>query len=290
MKTFSAFTQFILITMSFSLFSMEQAIIYKQACLSDVPNIVNLINTKATEDSKKIVILPKKYRPMATEANVKNNKLYCAIEPTHNAVIAFKKLFIIDNEEEYNEITQDEIRCSGKKSNFINAKKIDCTNPTLSTAIEQHKLSSFSFKTSMPIYFGGDYTSPDGYRDKGINSHLTRYAYTTIQESVISKIKTNNLQELVLFYGLTKANAGETSDGIDRTPSIIRNFLPFAQQVQTKCFSHKTELCNALYHSRYEAFMPTFDPEDNECKPLPDDQSIPGYGNVLIFSLNNNFQ
>jgi hypothetical protein len=33
--------------------------------------------------------------------------------------------------------------------------------------------------------------------------------------------------------------------------------------------------------------MPTFDPESTECVPLPDDKSIAGYGNVLIFPLVN---
>ncbi len=37
---------------------------------------------------------------------------------------------------------------------------------------------------------------------------------------------------------------------------------------------------------RYPAFMPTFDPESEELRPLPDDQSIPGYGNAIVYLLN----
>jgi len=131
------------------------------------------------------------------------------------------------------------------------------------------------------IYFGGDYTVPNR-RDEGISSKLIRYAFEDIKNDVIEAVRTQRAQNIVLLYGLTKANAGETVNGVDRTPSIIRAFMPFVKTiaVQNNCKEN-----NTFYHSRYEAFMPTFDPEDIECKPLPDDQAISGYGNVLLFPL-----
>lgn len=40
-------------------------------------------------------------------------------------------------------------------------------------------------------------------------------------------------------------------------------------------FSQKIEL------ARYSSFKPTFDSESTECRPLPDDKSIPGFGCII---------
>ncbi len=238
--------------------AMEPALIYKKATQSDVNSLLKVIDEQAINDSTKIVILPKKFRQGALEGDIVKNRLYCVTKEGSDGIIAFKKLFIINDENEYDDITQNEIRCHDKNS----------------------MMPSFTFKDSVSIYFGGDYTVPH-YRHQGINSRLIRHTLEDIKDDVIKAVQTKKAHNIVLLYGLTKANSGETSDGIDRTPSIIRAFRAFAQQVAIECN------CNEdidLYHSRYQAFMPTFDPEDSECKPLPDDQSIPGYGNVLLFS------
>jgi len=83
-----------------------------------------------------------------------------------------------------------------------------------------------------------------------------------------------------MIFGLTQANAGD-EPGLpgDRTPSIARSFAQFI-----KTIDQPTEPI-IFTHNRYTAFMPTFDPKSETCRPLPDDQSIAGFGCVLSYLL-----
>ncbi len=279
MKIYTHVTYLVMSFVCINAIAMEQTITFHKANQTDTLHILKVINEQAIQDHKKIVILPKKFRESAIERDILNNRLYVAREKHSDNIVAFKKLFIIDNESEYNDITNDEIRCFGEKNHFVDAH---ITNQcSQKTAITPNQIPSFTLHDSVVIYFGGDYTVPT-YRNKQINSQLIRYTFEQVKNDIVDAIQTKNLQNIVLLYGLTKFNAGETLNGIDRTPSIIGAFAPFAKKIATQCGK---EGSNTLYHSRYQAFMPTFDPEDTECKPLPDDQAIPGYGNVLIFPL-----
>ena len=219
---------------------------------------------------------------MAVNDDIAKKRLYCATDKRFHEVFAFKKLFIIDNEQEYNDITVNEIRCACYKGGCLGTVTFDAQN----ISVKSSSAMPFFFQNSAAIYFGGDYTVPL-YRNQKINSNLTRHAFDSIKQDTIDTIKKNNFDKIVLLYGLTKANAGEQG-GIDRTPSIVRAFRKFAEQVQvsTALSSEPAPKDNIIIHSRYAAFMPTFDPQSTECKPLPDDQAIPGYGNVLVFPLN----
>jgi hypothetical protein len=217
---------------------------------------------------------------MAVEQSIAEKKLYCALNQAEE-VVGFKKLFILNDEQEYTDIARDEIRCIGNnpciKTQFFNGNNIG-------KSVQLQLFPQFSFKKSIIIYFGSDYTVPF-YRNNGINSQLVQHAFNTIKKDAVDIIKKKNLDNIVLLYGLTKINAGENG-GIDRTPSIVRALKKFSEQIIHECFSIITK--NSLvFHRQYEAFMPTFDPESTECVPLPDDKSIAGYGNVLIFPLVN---
>ena len=279
MKKFTLLTQFALSLLCTTTIAMEKyPIDYQQATNQHVQPIVDVINKYAVKDNTKIVILPEKFRSMAVKDDIAKKRLYCATSKQFNDVLAFKKLFIIDNEQEYDDITINEIRCTSNNQclQTITLHPQDTPNPC--------KAMPFSFKDNAVIYFGGDYTIP-AYRNQKINSSLTRHAFDSIKQDTIDIIKKNNFDNIVLLYGLTKANAGEQG-GIDRTPSIVRAFRKFAEQVSAQVLNEPAPEDNIIIHSRYAAFMPTFDPKSTECKPLPDDKSIPGYGNVLVFPLN----
>lgn len=255
----------------------HDAITYSLAQANNTQQITTLVNTKAIADSTKIVILPEKFRQSAIERDIVNKRLFIAQDNQTNNVVGLKKCFRLTDLNEYNDIANNEIRCSGEQSILVDAHDITSINKK---PLNHPDVMRFSFEKSAIIYLGGDFTSPD-YRNKGINSHLTRNALNTIEKSIHSFINTNNITALILFYGLTKANSGETLDGIDRTPSILRAFISFAQKTTQEHDLKK------IHHYRYKAFMPTFDPNDTECKPLPDTQSIEGYGNVIVYSFNN---
>jgi hypothetical protein len=257
-----------------------------KAVPNDTNSIVTLIDEQACTDNTRIVVLPEKFRTQAVAEAITNGKFYIAQDTTLNEVVAFKKLFIVSNKEEFDDITNNELRCSGPKRRFVGGciKTVFKNGISFSATMHENMIPEFSLQNSVVIYFGGDYTAPE-YRNKKINSTLTRHAFDTIKKRVIENIRNNNLKNIVLLYGLTKANAGEGVGEIDRTPSIIRAFGAFAQEVATKCDFDPAML---ISRSRYEAFMPTFNLEDEECKPLPDDQAIPGYGNVVLYALSEN--
>lgn len=256
---------------------------FHNALTSDANNIVKIIDEQAHHDSTRIVVLPKQFRLTATKQAIDKKQLYVAKYPaSNNDIIAFKKLFLIKKEKEYNRIATDEIRCTGPTKMFVSAHIFDSDHRVV-TPVKLYETSPFSFKNSAVIYFGGDYTVPE-HRNKGINSQLTDFAFDAIIEETMQAITTHNLTHLILLYGLTAANAGEGNGEIDRTPSIVRSFKRFGQKIVSKC-NHTPVKNNSVQHIRYESFMPTFNPEDNECKPLPDDQAIAGYGNILIFPL-----
>jgi len=238
----------------------------------NIPQIVQLINKQAIHDKDKIVILPEKFRMVAIQNDVAKNRLYVAKD--FDKIVAFKKLFIVNDQKEFSSIAQEELPCVGTASTLV---AVECWIASICTRMLT--MPSFSLRDSAIIYCGADFTHPQ-YRNQKINSCLMEYALSYIQGNVIHDIKTNKKNQIALLYGLTKINAGEQG-GIDRTPSIIKAFNIFAQKVASACNHYGT---NFLYHGQYNSFMPTFDPKNETCTPLPDNQAIAGYRNVLIYS------
>ncbi len=257
-------------------------IFYRKAVSEDAPYITKLINEKAHRDKTKIVILPRKFREQSVMSAVEKQKLYVA-ESFKDDIIAFKKLFVITDPAEYHAITHDEIRCEGPTSNplyynilFTSSKSVDLT---------QKVSSFFSLKDSIVIYLGDNYTHPD-YRNRGIDSELTRVAFNLIKKDVYSQFDRKvDPARLVLLYHLTQENAGQAGNtSIDRTPSISLAFMKFIEEITTQ-FCYKNN--HVLHHICYYSSMPTFYPESEECIP---EYAVPGYGNVLIFPLEKNYR
>jgi hypothetical protein len=277
MKIFVRIMNLIVLCGCMSTIAMEQYLLFHKATQSDVASLLKVINEQAIEDSAKIVILPKKFRQGALESDIAKNRVYCVTKSESDEVIAFKKLFIIDDAEEHQKITHDEIRCHGEKSNVVDVHMI--YNSGQATSF----FPSFNADDSVSIYFGGDYTVPD-YRNQKVNSSLVKYAFEDIKNDVVKAVQSKKAPNIVLLYGLTTTNSGEGEDenSIDRTPSIIRAFKPFVKEIAAQT-NHSKDII--LYHSRYIAYMPTFDADSTVCKPLPDKHAIQGYGNVLLFQL-----
>jgi hypothetical protein len=276
MKKFTILLSLLLLLPYINAIAMECPIAYQQATKDHISSILNLINNHAINDNDKIVILPEKFRQSAIEDNILNKKLYCAIH--NNTVVGFKKLYTITSEDEFNDVVHNEIRCLGDKSSLIQTTVFSSDN----TKSNLHINANFpwSLHNSIVIYTGGDFTQK-AHRGQGINSFLMNCALTSITDAIKNTIATNNkINYIVMLYGLTKSNAGENG-GIDRTPSIVRALRKSVEEIFPNNKSN-------IIHKSYEAYMPTFNPKNDQCIPNPDKKSIPGYGNVLIFPLNNN--
>lgn len=261
---------------------MENFYDYKQASLEDTAGLVALINEEAINDSDKIVVLPEKFRYEATKKAIEERRLFVALDSKQN-IVAYKKMFVPDDEE-LNDILNNELRVSHLQEP-VGSSIIDL-NEKLSVHDESSKTIKMMLVSPVTyIYTGADFTNTN-HRSKGINDRLTRYALNTLKSSVMENIKRKGSIYCAIMYGLTKSNVGNESNILDgRTHSIVKQFVPFATEV---AYEYNKFVPTTMLITRFSAFKPSFDPKDSECKPLPDNQSIPGYGYVIGCPLGEN--
>jgi hypothetical protein len=243
---------------------------YEKAQPKDAEGIDGLMSSEGIHDNKKIVILPHKFRKGAIESAIQSGRFFVARD--RESVVGYKKLFVMKNVEEQQDMLANEIRC-------VNGSLVDAFSYTGSEScrLSDPPLQKYH-KRDLYIYDGADFTKK-GHRGQRINPELTQRAFELIREDAKKLIQEKQAKRLILLYGLTHLNDyDDKGEGKSRTPSILKAFKVFAQSLTG------TEPKEVL-HYRYKAFMPTFDLDNQECKPRPDSESIPGYGNVLMVEL-----
>ena len=256
---------------------------YTQANQFDQTNILGLMACAAQKDADKLVVLPEKFRAAALAETLEHKKMFIAIDPLSENIVGYKKLFIPD-QNELNEILEQELRCIGPNA------QIEKTGIFIDDTFVEKKINLTCLaheNDTLFIYNGGDFTHMD-YRKRGISLNLTDYALSTL----IPEIEKREIQQLVLIYGITESNAGKTvGDKNDRTHYILRSFKKFIQTLQENkhYIRQKSEEYqpllgqteNEIIHARFKSYKPSFDPKSKECRPLPNDKSVPGYGCIL---------
>lgn len=275
MNTNSIVQYFVACTFFVSAFGMKELpsisdISYRLATPTDIDSTLKLMNECAINDRNKIVIVPKKFRRVYLEGAIKSEYLFAAYNK--DIVVAYKKAYIVPNDQK-DDLLRGEIRCrAGKRTRAGTYNGLTKEYTSL-----VHASSTDYPDTDIYIYTGADFTHPD-YRGKGINTQLTHTAFDYLKGTTkkLLEASSDSCKRLVLAYGLTAFNAGEKG-GEDRTPHIITSFTPFLESLGLDA-SH-------IYHERFEAFMPTFDPSSDACIPLPDIKSVPGYGCILSVPL-----
>jgi hypothetical protein len=261
---------------------------FRQAVETDVPELLNLINTQAIQDKDKIVIVPEKFRQASLEKAIKAGRIFVACQlvkkdefkssstsqssRSTSQIVGYKKLFVLHDATEKAETLKDELCCAGAEqihSGFVNAQN------AFNTQNLQVPKNLFDFC----IYNGADFTLKS-HRGQGINNKLTNAALKSIKpelEKAIGRDKT--LQYLTVVYGVTEANAGEK-------PGIAPDrMIPISKSVRTFVQDLKKDLAQqSLMHFRFNAVMPTFDPTATECRPMQD--GVKGFGCTLSLDLN----
>lgn len=244
-----------------------------------IAKLVNLINTHACKADKQIVVVPEDFRHGYIEHGVHSNRFFVAQENKNEEVVGFKKLFLVNDQQELDNLLRNEIRCIDGKllaQGIINLNGYT-QEPSDSDAAQHIYESPITY-----IYNGADFTQ-EAYRGQGINSALTMHALESILGDVIDHAHKHESDYIAMLFGLTDDNAGAQEDILaGRSRSILKLFDAFAQQ-----YSHKTEAAapSTMLAARYLAFKPSFDPKSKLCVPLPDDQSIKGCGCVLAFKI-----
>jgi len=259
----------------------EQQITFHKATETNILQIINFIDTHAAQKQDKKIDFPKNYKRSIIHSQIANNKLYYATNK--NSIIAFKKLFIINDSNFYQYIAECEIRCKGSKITRENSYIIE-NNISKNTS---EPSPCYEFNNSLIISLGkdfaGNYTIATEGKDE-LNYDLLSYAFQSIQEDTVSTIQKKNPLYIVLLYVLTKENDVINND-LNQNPAIIQAFNNFIKKVIDKCYYTYN---NQLYHNIYKTFVSTYDPNSNDRLPLPDDQSMAGDGNELIYTIVNN--
>jgi|GEM_PF-3245905 hypothetical protein len=253
---------------------------YTQATHEDVSSVLQLMNTHACNDSDKVVIVPKAFRECYVQSAVSAGKLFVAKHG--DQVIGYKKFFCITDPKELNDILVDELRCNGIPTvcGAVSDREYNHVQSISPTAI-----TDLSAKQVTYIYTGADFTHP-AHRGKNVNAALMDYALAVTSQSVIDHSKQHVSTHLAMVYGLTEGNAGQRDNVLaGRTRGILSHYVPYAQSIANALGAQSP---TQFILSRYRAFKPSFDPESTECVPLPDDQSVPGYGCVIACALEHN--
>ncbi len=264
-----------------ALYSMEpENFEFRLATSDDLNSLVCLMNEEGCQEEG-IVIPPEKFRAVYFQNAIDNKELFVIAKDEE--VIGYKKLFLMDEEAKRNSILEDEIRCKGAQSELLNKGTFfyDGVNEVQFVEFSEQQPS---FKNQVYIYNGGDFTKK-AFRRRGLNKALMLVALRAVKPKTEDYIAKHKCDAVSLVYGITGGN-GAFSPGLssDRTRPITRAFLPYAREIATG-FDKESSQIFCVLHERYKAFKPSFDPEDNEFKPLSDEFSIPGAGVVLSFPI-----
>jgi hypothetical protein len=246
-------------------------VVCKRADLSDHEIILKLINEQAIADADKLVILPKPFRSNALTSAINAGRIFVATK--NGEVVSYKKMFVIDDEQECNETLHDELRIIGTKP--VIAGRFDAEGKF----IKEHNEFEVPVDNTLFIYNGAEFTHPE-HRGKGFNKQLTTAAVTTLMSTIRAELaQNNNCQNIAIVYGMVKANAGAVpGDANDHRTRVSLAGLRHVMR-ELNCTA------NAIQHARFIAYKPSFDLDGTECKPLPDDQAVAGYGNIVLASL-----
>lgn len=232
----------------------------------DLPGILALYEKATTNenDNEKIVILPVQIREEATRAAIANKRLFVA--KINNTVVAFKKNYVVSDHNELQEILTQEFRFIENKS--IVQRNVHVDKNIFSTDAFVDKTYHFTPEFTY-IYTGADFTHPD-YRGKGINTQLSLKSLISIMEN----IKPNAVS---LIFGLTEPNAEFVPEKkhIDRVPGIAKVFA------QALARADKNVDLVSFTHYKTRAYMPHFTYEKDKLIISSDDESTPGFGNIL---------
>lgn len=261
--------------------SDNQMVSYYQATLNDVPPLIAVVKAigkdKGNEsDLEKVVKLPDRFIEAFLKQDIINQKIYIAFDHCNNRIVGYKKLFAIGNAKELQDIMRNEVRCMGDKSFLVDFAMIKSSDTFFErTPINEH-VPFIPSSSDLYVYTGADYVIPAS-RNQGIIKNLYAYSLSRLFETFI-KNGMDNYNRIVFLYGLSQYNDFRMQgEGKSRTSSIVRSVVSVLLKMNISFNS-------AIQHFRYQACMPIFIDNGQDCALLSDEQSVAGFGNVVTFT------
>ena len=245
--------------MTFAVSAMDKTpITYGVAQEADISGILALYDQASNSDDKnKIVIMSPHMRQAAVRASIEKGRFFVAKEGAK--VIAMKKAYLITDPEEEKDIFTNELCFNNGQIVEISPVSVQ-QNYVVEKGQPYKKPYQHALRRS--IYLGGDYTDVV-YRRRNINF--------TLSETALKKIlpHCNGASVIALLFGLTEVNA-------ERVSGIMRVFTKSLLESKVHTLNNPIDL---VYY-KTPASMPVFDEAGNM---LPQDQRIPGFGNMLTY-------
>jgi len=274
-----------LISVWFLFTPMYADIQFRLANYFDVNQIQTLYDDFSEDDKNKLLVFPAKMQKKIIAKNIKNKRIFVAVDENTKNIISFLKLHIID-QDEIDEILDEEL-CLGLASpliedccyefstNILNNFKLPLRRILMTRRISKYLLSktekelirSGKLFSCLYLYHGSAYTLPL-YRGKGISTNLLAYAFNTIREYFFDK------KHIILLYG-------QVNDNIHNV-AMIRVFASCISNV----FPNQTINGIKLQHLCCRAYKPDFD--NNGTLKIFKDEKHRGLGNMVIYSAKNN--
>lgn len=258
---------------------------YRLAKLSDVDVLFEMQDTFTQDDRQRLLVFPKQVRGVILEKSITKKRIYVAVDQQSDKIVGFVKLFLIDDQDELAEILNDELRL-GKGAPVVDcAYHIDASNVldfgsklVVQDSVLLHDeypvVCSGGNYSCVYLYYGGAYTIPT-YREQGINTKLTMFAFEQLKSDCTRILDLNRVTYLALGYGQVEANTNQKG--------IIRLFADFVNNLHNTDFA--SEIC--VHHVAYRAYKPVlvFDKDKNDLVVLPDVEENKGQGNLAVIKL-----
>lgn len=245
---------------------------YRQASLGDLAQLVAFVKSirKLDQDAlKKVVVFPPDFIELFVKKSIEKDQIFICISGV--TIVGYKKLFLLNDQTELEDILCNEIRCLGTNAKLVDYAYVDSSTRA---RLVQNSTDCFNLKnTDLLIYTGADYVHPE-FRRLGI----ARKMYENSLSNTFSNIAFELYERLVLCYGLSKYNDYDIQgQQPSRTSSIVASVVGALN-------AFNVPYDNKIEHYRYQAFMPQFEVRGKDLVLLPDERGVPGFGNVLVFN------
>jgi|GEM_PF-1737975 len=253
----------------------------------DIVQILELMEVISSdpEDSNNLVIFPEILRSEKVRIDVLNKRMF--VTKIGDRIIAFLKLYVINEETERKNILIDELRCCTYSNNTlaslnfenINYHNVRSSAPKFNPCQDEHcscrNILYIPTNKQTYLYYGGAFTDRQ-YRGNGYGSELLKNAFTYILDDVVSHVTKHSSRELALAYGQAKANIDQrlmVRQFTQAIPAILgRLKIPSSSSFE-------------LAHFIFNAPIPRF---NENGYPLQDDLDADdrqGFGNLVIYKL-----
>lgn len=275
---------------------------YRLATEDDLPGIQRLYRELNDDDESKLVVYPEPFRSQKLVEAIEQERIFIAVDPKKRTrqsinVVSILKAFIVEDEEERQQILSEELRCISSKTHqaipsikglqripFNYIYQFD-EKPVLT---EDPKIRYQYGEKQTYIYFGSAYTCPDS-RGKGISTELEKYALDSLKKEALADIRARRSNRLFYIYGIVAANV--------ESKGRIRVFSEFIQYIKAalRIPAEIDDDDNAIVVFRFFMFhsiKPTFEVKYTSRRTerlvkLPDNDENAGFGCLIDCPLPN---